>query len=244
MAEESSDTTNKKEIGSAFDLLGKSWNIVKSNWQAFAVVNIFVILGAIADSFVTDSNNKGANSDYGFASSLSGFGEDQLAAIVGGGLLIVLLIVALIIFLATMKTGLEVKSAVGKKPNLSELFNDGKKYFFRFFLLCVLLAIIIVTGFILLIVPGIIALGRLIMAPYHMLDKDLGVIEAIKHSNEQAKGNMSKVYAAIGVMIVVSIGASILGAIPILGPLAGAVVTIGFSVVLALRYQELKKSSA
>ena len=80
------------------------------------------------------------------------------------------------------------------------------------------------------------------MAPYHMVDKNLGIMDAIKQSNEQAKGKMSKIYAAIGVIILISLLASIVGSVPILGPLAGAVITIGFSLILALRYQELKKA--
>ena len=85
------------------------------------------------------------------------------------------------------------------------------------------------------------ATSRLIMSPFHLVDKDLGVIEAIKQSNDKAIGRMGLVYGAIGVMVLISILASIIGAIPVLGPLVGAGITIAYSLVLALRYQQLKK---
>lgn len=237
-------TAEKKQIGSAFDLLGKSWNIVKNNWQVFAAVNIFVILGAIANAFgVEDKNYDGSNNKYEAAGSFAGLGDGQIAAIVSAGIVIVLAVAIVGILLAVMATSLEVKAAAGKKPTLSELFEDGKKYFFRFIGLVILLAVIILSGLILLIVPGIFAIGRLVMAPFHMVDKDLGIMEAIRQSNAQAKGRMTKVYAAIGVTILIGILANIVGSVPVLGPLAAAVITIGFSLVLALRYQELKAAS-
>ena len=38
------------KVGSVFDLLGKSYRIVKENWQLFAVVNIFTVLYAVMDA--------------------------------------------------------------------------------------------------------------------------------------------------------------------------------------------------
>jgi len=72
------------------------------------------------------------------------------------------------------------------------------------------------------------------------VDKDLGVIESLKQSNDKAKGNMGKIYGAIGVVILIAIGTSIISSVPILGPLVGTAITIALSLVLALRYQQLK----
>lgn len=103
------------------------------------------------------------------------------------------------------------------------------------------MAVVIGIGFLLLIVPGIIAIGRLALAPYIMIDKKVGIEEALKQSNELGKKYFWKVWAAILVMILVTaILAGLLGIIPILGPLASVAVSIAFSVVLALRYQQLR----
>lgn len=198
------------------------------------------IIGAIFAS-LSVYDEKDVDAKYQSIGSLSGLDASQIAAVAGAASIVILIFVVIGIFLSVMATSLEVKSTAGKKPTLGELFNDGKKYFFRFIGLCILLGIIIVFGLLLLIVPGIFALGRLAMAPYHMIDKDLGIIEAIKASNEQAKGRMTKVYAAIGVTILIGLGASMVeGLLPVIGPLLAAVISIGFSLVLALRYQQLK----
>lgn len=241
MAEEVAKKSNK-EVGSAFDLLGRSWEIVKNNWVVFAVVNIFVILGGLSNA-AGDPTIKEGETPSQFSDNLSSLTGMEIAAIAGLGSIVLLIFAIVAILLFVMTTSLEVKSSAGKKPDLSELFKDGKKYFFRMIGVGILSGLIILGGFILLIIPGFIAITRLIMSPYHLVDKDLGVVESLKQSNEQAKGNAGKIWAAIGVTILVSIGASILGVIPVLGALAGAAVTIAFSLVLVLRYQQLKKAS-
>jgi hypothetical protein len=231
--------SNNPRIGSAFDLLGKSYEIVKKNWQVFAVVNILAILSALFSALGKDTDND--EMSYGAAGSLEGISSLELAGVLGAGFAAVLLLVIASIFLYAMATSLEVKSTAGKKPDLSELFNDGKKYFFRIFGLLILMVLIILVGFILLIIPGIIAIGRLVMAPYHLVDKDLSVMQALKQSNDKAIGNMGRIYGAIGVTILVAIFASIIGVVPVIGPLIGIAITIAFSLVVALRYQQLKK---
>lgn len=238
MAKQTDNKTNSPRVGSVFELLGKSANIVKANWQMFAVVNILAILSAIGNAA---GANREIESSWTYnGSQITGFSGTELTGMLGVGLGLILLFVLVGIFLFTMATCLEVKSSAGKKPGLSELFADGKKYFFRIIGVVLLAGLIVFGGFILFIVPGVIALGRLIMSPYHLVDKDISVTEALKQSNKQAKGRMGLIFPAIGVAILVSIAASVVGAIPILGPLAGAAISIAYSLVLALRYQQLK----
>ncbi|HEX5456278.1 MAG TPA: hypothetical protein VFW77_02825 [Candidatus Saccharimonadales bacterium] len=241
-AKKQSHTKDKQPIGSAFDLLGKSLDIVKKNWQVFAVVNILTIISAVGSASGNDHYKERGYWNYQPINNWGGLSGTQLAAIIGTGFLFVLIFLAIGIFLYAMSINLQVKSTSGKKPDLSELFEDGKKYFFRILGLSLLSGLIIIGGFILLIVPGIIALGRLVMAPYYMVDKDLGVMDAIKKSNDKAIGKMGLIYAAIGVTILVAIFAGIIGVIPVLGPLAGAAATIAYSLVLPFRYQQLKKA--
>lgn len=234
------ETSKKVNVGSAFDLLGKSYEVVKNNWQMFAVVNVFGILSAVMSALNLGDYDTGKQNGAMFSGSseLSGFG---LSAVLGGGLIIVLLLLAVNFFLFTMATSLEAKSSGGKKPDFSELFNDGKRFFFPLLGLMIIMVIVIGIGFLLLIIPGIIAVGRLSMAPYIMVDKKVGIEEALKQSNELGKKYFGKVWAAVLVMILITaILVGLLEIIPILGPLAGVAVAIAFSVVLALRYQQLK----
>ena len=57
-----------------------------------------------------------------------------------------------------------------------------------------LIGIIVVVGFIFVIVPGIIFACKLAFVPYLVVDKKLGVIEAIKTSWRMTKGHAVKVF--------------------------------------------------
>lgn len=239
-----SATTRKVELGSAFDLLPKSWEIVKNNWQAFAVVNILSLLSAFFALFpdYQDKSDKAFTSGYPVA-GLSGF---ELGSLLGLGFLLVIVVAAASVLLYAMLTVLQVRSSESKLPTPSALFEAANKnwLWLRLVGLAILSGLIILVGLILLIIPGIIAFGRIVMAPYFMVDKDLGVMDSLKASNALAKEHPGKVWAAIGVMILVSIGAGILNSIPSIGPLLGTLLAIAFSLVLVLRYQQLKTLKA
>lgn len=232
-------TASKVNTGSAFDLLGKSLEIVKNNWQMFTLVNIFGIIYAITDglNWGDYDNNKINNPLLSSPSEISGA---QLGSIIGGGLLILLIFAAINFFFIVMGIALQLKTAGGRKPDFNELFDDGKKYFFPMLGLIIVMAVVIIIGFILLIVPGVIALGRLAMAPFIMIDKKVGIEEALKQSNELGKKYFGKIWAVIGVTILISLVTGIISGIPLLGPLVGAAIGIAYSVILALRYQQLQ----
>jgi uncharacterized membrane protein len=147
----------------------------------------------------------------------------------------------IIMFFYAMSTRLELLAAKGKRPGLQELIDAGWKYWLRLSGLLLISILIIFIGLILLIVPGVIAFGRLIFAHYVMVDKDLGIADSIKESNRLVKGRASFVWGAIGVMVLVSLAAAILGEIPILGGALAAIVGIGFSLIIVLRYLQIKK---
>lgn len=227
-----------KQLGSAFDLVGKSVEIVKRNWVAFAVTNALTILGALV-SIKTDDENK--NNFLMTPGTPFSFFYDMNDAAAATGLLAVLLLIAVSIYLYTMLTILQVRSARGENPEVSELAQEAKKYVFRMVGLGFISVFIILVGLLLLIVPGVIAFGRLVMAPYLMVDKDLGIEEAIKQSNQMGKKYAGKVWAAIGVVILIAIGTAIIGGIPLIGALVGTLIAIACSLVIPLRYQQLTK---
>lgn len=237
------NSTKTVEVGSAFDLLPKSLEIVKNNWPAFLVVNILTLVSSLPflqpePTEFNVQNNEAAFSSENIA-GLSGFGLGTLLGFVG---VVALLFAAVNFFLLVMYFVLQVKSSAGKKPGIGELFNEAVKnwLWLRYIGLVLLGGLILVVGFLLLIVPGIIAYGRLAMSPYLLYDKNLGVIDAIKQSNELGKSFTGKVWGAIGVTFLVAIGAAILGIIPLVGSLLGSALVIVYSLVLPLRYQQLK----
>jgi hypothetical protein len=233
--------SDKKEVGSVFDLLGRSFEIVKKNWQAFAVVNTLALLSALFSIGNKEEVEIPKNATFEQAVvAVTGYDVDTFLSFF---IPLAIVLLALSIFLYAMMTILEVESTAGKKPSISHLFDKAKGYWLRLFGLLILSAVIVIAGFILLIVPGIIALVLLVMAPFFMVDKNMGIIESLKASVEMGKKHFWKVFAAILLTFIIAIGTMILDDIPAIGSLIGVIVTIAFSLIIPLRYQQLKKIS-
>jgi hypothetical protein len=235
----SSAKVQQKNVGSVFDLPAKSYEIVKNNWQMFAVVNVLSLISAFfalggPDNNKTNPYSNGAFDTGGFASGW------ELAAVLGLSFIFAIAFLALSIFLYAMSTVLKVEASKGKKPDFNTLVEGGKKYWLRILGLSVLSGLIVLVGLILLIIPGIFAIGRVAMAPFFMIDKDLGVIDSLKASNEMGEKHWQAVWAAILLFIGISIIAGIVSGIPYIGALISAIGVIAFSLILPLRYLQLK----
>lgn len=229
---------SEAKIGSVFDLPEKSWNLVKKNWQMFAVVNILSLLSGVLAIF-SDPPKEENNLNF-FESTSSLLLGPGLGFFIGLGVIIVLAFIVASIFLLAMSTSLELRASKNEKPSFDTLFQTAKKFWLRQLGLFIVMGFIITIGLILLIVPGIYAIGRLIFAPYLMFDKDLGIIDSLKASANLTKGNAGPVWASIGLTILFGIGAGIVGSLPLIGELLSTIIIIAFSLILVLRYRELK----
>jgi len=239
MSDNNAKTAN---LGSVFDLPKKSFEIVKNNWQMFVVVNILSVLGALVAIFHDDRPKaSGSMNKEDWVLNVQNFNGSDLAAIIGAGALLGLIFFVVSIFLYAMSISLHVRTANGEKPGFNELFEDGKKYVFPLLGLTIIQIVIIVVGLLLLIVPGIIAIGRLAMAQYVMIDKKLGIDESLSESNRLGKKYFGGVWAAVLVLIGVGIVASAIDKIDVVGPLVATALTIAFSLVLVLRYIKIKE---
>ncbi len=69
----------------------------------------------------------------------------------------------------------------------------------------ILYALIVLLGFVLLVVPGIIAAIIFMFAFYLVVDKGLGPIEALKESARITKGNRLRLLALVGALALVSL---------------------------------------
>lgn len=234
------ETTNSesKDIGSAFDLLGKSYEIVKKHWHLFVFVNIFNIVFAVLGMFGDDKNT--ANSAA--PAWVKGIEEINSAEEIGSifAVLVVVLVVAL--FFYAMTVGLSVRVSKGETTDVSQLVADGKKFSLPLLGQLFVSGLIICVGFLLLIIPGIFAIMRLLMAPFVMVNENLGVMDSIKRSNQLAKANSGKVWAVFGVSIVAALISGILSAVPVVGAIAGTLLGMAWSLIIPLRYLQLKKS--
>lgn len=93
-------------------------------------------------------------------------------------------------------------------PSYKDLWAPA--HFWRYLAVSILIAIVVLVGLVLLIIPGIFAALALSMAGYLVIDRNMGPIEAMKESYRITKGNWLKLFLFGLCMLVLGI----LGAIP------------------------------
>lgn len=127
-----------------------------------------------------------------------------------------------------------IGSVRGRTVELPDAISEGLPLFFKFFLLQLLVAMSVLGGLILLIVPGLVILPRLVLAPYFLVDKNMGILEAYQASWDATKGHSGKVWGIIGVLFLMA-----LPSITIIGIVLTAYWVVLYSAAPALLYQYL-----
>jgi uncharacterized membrane protein len=120
-----------------------------------------------------------------------------------------------------------LRAARGDKVEIKDMFEAFKNYF-NAVLAGLLVGVIVVSGLILLIVPGIIFACKLAFTPYLVVDRKLEVIEAVKESWRLTGGHAWQVFF-IGLL-----------AIPI--SIAGLLL-IGVGVIISIMWVSLALAS-
>ena len=162
------------ELTSAFDLFNKSTEVVKRNLNNFAILMILPFLATLFSIFNTNNSSRGFSGSSTFA-GLPTYAVFSLSAI---GIILGIVIFVAALMIEAMTNVLKVEGAKGKTPNLKHLFEVGKKYWLRLFGFYIIYAVMLIVGFILLIVPGLIVLRRYSLVPYIIIDKNATFKEA------------------------------------------------------------------
>ena len=97
-----------------------------------------------------------------------------------------------------------LKAARGDRLEIKNMFEVFQNYW-NAVLAALLVAVIVIIGFILLIVPGIIFFCRLVFTPYLVVDRKMAVIEAVKGSWNMTGGHAWKVFLICLLAIPISI---------------------------------------
>ncbi|MEK7606319.1 MAG: DUF975 family protein [Patescibacteria group bacterium] len=121
-----------------------------------------------------------------------------------------------------------LNAQAGRPINFKMLFAEKWETLYKFALVMVLTGVIVVIGFVLLIVPGIIAQLMLSMVVFITLEKHMGIVETLKESRRLTDGHKWNLFGFMLVAIVINIlGALLFG--------VGLLVTIPVT-ILALTY--------
>jgi uncharacterized membrane protein len=120
-----------------------------------------------------------------------------------------------------------LKAARGDKVEIKDMFAAFQNYW-NAVLASLLVGIIVVIGFILIIVPGIIFACKLAFTPYLVVDRKMEVIEAIKTSWRMTNGHAWKIF--------------LMGLLAILICIAG-LICFGVGIIIAIMWISLAFAS-
>jgi hypothetical protein len=124
----------------------------------------------------------------------------QASREVNAGISIVIWLISMY-FMAVATIGY-LTAVRGQKPSFGQAFRGVNLLtYIKLVVNYILLFIIALGSFLLLIVPFVLIFPRIIFAPYLVVDKHLGPIEAFSKSWELTKGHNGKVWGLVGVYI-------------------------------------------
>lgn len=203
-----------KQFPDAFSLLRPSANAL--------MLNIWTFLGLLFIAII-----------FSVISNISGGQLDSPVM-----LFFYLVSLAASFIIAPAYTIAELRSADDKKIDLVDTVKQGLPYAIRMFLLQILTALVVLVGLLLLIVPGIIAIQRLLLAQYYLVDKDLGIIDAMKASAADAKKYPGAVWGLIGVLLVYMLLLFTILFIPV-----SIVLLVAYLCAPAIRYYQIQDAA-
>jgi len=177
----------------------------------------FLVLGTFLGNHIDEG---GATTDVTATAIIFG-----VIAGVGIAILLVLLSIATIIA--------QLASVRGEKISFKEVVNQAQPFFWRFLGLGILSILTVVAGLILLIIPGIVLAFWLIFASYIMVDKNTGVIVAMKASIALTRKNWKVALALVAVQFIIQIPSAL---IPSLGSIATTALSIAYFCLPAILY--------
>jgi hypothetical protein len=204
------------EMLGAFNLFRPSMDAISLN-----IGTILLLLAAVVGAFI-----------FSFVLALAASHSTPflILSILCGFALLAFLVVVLSAFVP-----LGLKGIRGVNLNFNESLTLGRRYALRLLGLWLVTGLVILVGLLLLIVPGIFMIKRYILSPYYLVDKNLGIFEAMNQSAKDAKQFSGPVWGMLGVMLLLSLA----GIIPIIG-WAASIAQLLYTFAPAKRYVEIQ----
>jgi hypothetical protein len=219
-----SDGNIKQEVPSAFDLFRPSWEGVKLN--LVELIMIFLVPGAILALYCLIAAAAAGLTGNG---NINGFGV---------GLLVIGVVAAIVyaVLLGPAIVHIQLQSARMQKVDYQGIWATSKKFWWRYLILSIVVGLIMVVGFLLLIIPGIIFLRRYFLSQYALIDQDLSTGDSMRTSNALSRGRSMAIFGIIGVDFLISLP----NVIPIVGGFITFLLQIVYFCAPAIRYDQLK----
>lgn len=133
--------------------------------------------------------------------------------------------------------------SLGKSITVGQAYRQGLPMFWRVAGYSIIVGLLVVGGFLLLIVPGLIALRRYTLGLYYLVDKNSSVGEALRASAALSKPAAGYIWGTIGVQMVLSFAIGFVSGLLIGAPALGAIIVCLFALsmvfLLPLRYADV-----
>jgi len=221
------------KLSPSWDLVGPSWRLLVKHFEQviffFALPSLVLLLSGLLLG------------DTSHLHHLTNFTNRQRLGI---GLMGLSLLWSLVNFAPSLY--FRVRLTGGEQPSLAACYRRGLPYFWRLAGLNLLLGVLLVVGFLLFIVPGIVLLvlfiSRYYLANYYLVDRNLGIKQALLQSHHETAPIAGTIWGTVGVGISFSLLAGLVSAInPIAAVPAVFIQLIGLYIP-ALRYHEIKQA--
>ena len=174
-----------------------AWGIYKYSKAAIKLnIKTYVVLLLISGLINTFTNMLG-----GSKPSAMLFIASTLSILLG----VVISIAVIVVYLAGINN---------KKVSVSEALNGISKYIVNYVIAAIIVGVAALASFLLFIIPAFFVIPRLIFAPYLVIDKDMGGVDAVQASWSMSKGHVGKVYGIFGATLAMSLLAFTIIGIP------------------------------
>jgi len=149
-----------------------------------------------------------------------------------GLLFLIIFLVILLVIVFAQASYFYIALSKKKNPLLREIFNNAKKYFWKYIALSIVLSFFLFFLYLALIIPGIIFSVYWIFAFYILISENKGIMDSLRRSKEIVKGRWWKVFGFLALMVLIIFGTSfILAFIPFIGQIFSSLVITPFAIL-------------
>lgn len=199
-----------------------SWHVLKTKFQMLWPLALLSFVPSAIGSLLQkpiDENDLTARLERANDGNLENFVQTVFGVSIGELVFTAFLIIAVLVIYNVFVQGAGIRSILDllKKPetkiDFSSIMAAGKQHFAKVFVAGIAVGIVVFIGFVLLIIPGIIAAILLSFTFHAVIDKGLGPRDAMKMSYEMVKDNLSKFLLLGFIYFLIAIVAAIILAI-------------------------------
>lgn len=224
------DTPPPAKVASAITLI-PSWKLLLQSpmtfWQNFVPASVIVIVPVLLVQL-------GAMMVDGF-DSIDSWTIVGLLIELGGGLLLLCNL--------AVSPYMQVHSLRGDLPGIWTMYRRSLRFWLRLAGFGILFSFLFAGGLILLIVPGLKALRRYILAPYFIIEDDSGIRQAMQRSSAASWPTRRAIWSTIIILLAFSgVGYAATKLPNPWSQAASLILSVLCFYMLALRYQDVRRT--